>query len=456
MLTGSFVGTIRTRLQSSFRTNITGDFIVHAKSEVGLSLFGVNLPALGEYFEIPALGEQDKLLEEINSLEGTAKTVNQISGAALMKIFRKQYPVPFFGIDFSRHFDFFPSMRIVEGSIPSSGEKSAMISEVFAEKVVRATGKTPKPGSKLQLNTLGPDGFRIRELPIAAIYAYSGHGPVMDEIILIDPVTARELNSILVSQFATDLTREETDLLDMDADLLFGGTDDDTESQDSDSSSVFSLLDSLNSVSDETSSAESREAADGSWQFIIIKTKSGTDNSAYLQELKKKLAGYDVKILDWRKAAGSSTEYAWILQMLFIVSMIIIFITGASGITNLMVTAYFSRMSEIGTIRAIGGQKSVVARLFLYEYSILSLAGGVCGLILATVITLVLNSLGIAIHNPILQMMLGSKIFGYSISAGMTLLTLGLAVLTGIFSSIVPLIRAIAMRPVQAIQGGIS
>ncbi|MBN1647405.1 MAG: FtsX-like permease family protein [Spirochaetales bacterium] len=458
MLASSLSMTIQKGLQRTFRSNITGDFVVMSRSDTEMSLFGANVPAIGEFFEIPSLNGHDLLLEIINAIDGTEDTTSQVSGTALMDIHGRRYPLPFFGVDLKGHFDFFPAVRLLEGSLPLAGERAVLLSAAMAAKIARESEKAIVPGEMIKLNTLGPDGFRIRALRIAGIYSYSGSGPVLDSVVLTDMQTARELNSVLVSEYVSGIGDDEIGRLDGDYDSLFEESENSDTQELKPEGSVLSLLDGFNSEDspeqEEMENGTDSQSTKGSWQFIIVKIKSGTDKARYRHDLEKALAGFDVEILDWNKAAGSSASFAWVLQLLFVIAMIIIIVTGSTGITNLMFTAYSSRIREIGTIRAIGGQKTSVVRLFVYEYSLLVLTGGLIGLAAAALVTTIINALGMQVSNTIMQMMLGSGTFAFSLSFGSAITALSVTVLIGIFSSFIPLARAVSVRPVFAMEGG--
>jgi putative ABC transport system permease protein len=66
-------------------------------------------------------------------------------------------------------------------------------------------------------------------------------------------------------------------------------------------------------------------------------------------------------------------------------------VIGAIGMLNTMIISVFERTNEIGILRAIGWRRSRIVRMVLMESSLLSLAGGVIGTLLALAMTGVLS-----------------------------------------------------------------
>ena len=77
----------------------------------------------------------------------------------------------------------------------------------------------------------------------------------------------------------------------------------------------------------------------------------------------------------------------------------VLFILVGSGIGNVMAMAVMERKREIGTLRALGMEKSQVRRLFLEEGFLIGGTGALAGLILTSVLTWVIATHG-GIHLP--------------------------------------------------------
>jgi putative ABC transport system permease protein len=111
---------------------------------------------------------------------------------------------------------------------------------------------------------------------------------------------------------------------------------------------------------------------------------------------------------------------------------------GAVGILTIMTTTVGERTAEIGLLRAVGAAPRQVLALFLAEATLLSLLGGVLGLVMVGVM------LGL------LHLMLPG--LPLSLSPPLVLLALLLSVLVGIGAGLAPARRAARLRPVDALR----
>ncbi|MDI6006478.1 ABC transporter permease, partial [Pseudomonas sp. MDMC17] len=111
-------------------------------------------------------------------------------------------------------------------------------------------------------------------------------------------------------------------------------------------------------------------------------------------------------------------------------------LVGAVGILTIMTTAVAERAAEIGLLRAVGATSRQVLALFLGEALLLSLLGGLAGLLLMGAL---LGALQLALPGLPLAVQPGG------------LLALLLAALVGGLSGIVPARRAARLQPVEAL-----
>lgn len=117
-------------------------------------------------------------------------------------------------------------------------------------------------------------------------------------------------------------------------------------------------------------------------------------------------------------------------------------ISGAVGVSNIMLVTVRERTKEIGIRRALGASPRVIVRQILAESTLLTLLAGVFG-ILGSVG--VLQLLGIALA--------GNETFDsrMQISFGVAVGALGLLVGVGLLAGLLPARRALAIRPIEAL-----
>lgn len=111
-------------------------------------------------------------------------------------------------------------------------------------------------------------------------------------------------------------------------------------------------------------------------------------------------------------------------------------LVGGFGIANIMFVSVKERTHIIGIEKAIGAKNYFILMEFLIESIVLSLVGGIAGLLIIALLTAVINLTG----DFTMYLTLGNILFG-----------LGLSTLIGLVSGIAPAWQAAKMNPVTAI-----
>jgi putative ABC transport system permease protein len=96
---------------------------------------------------------------------------------------------------------------------------------------------------------------------------------------------------------------------------------------------------------------------------------------------------------DVEGAAKESSSTLW--RLLILVAMVALLI-GAVATANLMLAGVAQRTSEIGVRRAAGARAADISRQFIVESLLVSMAGGVIGLVAGIAVAYGLASLGVA------------------------------------------------------------
>jgi putative ABC transport system permease protein len=112
-------------------------------------------------------------------------------------------------------------------------------------------------------------------------------------------------------------------------------------------------------------------------------------------------------------------------------------LVGGIGIMNIMLLSVTERTREIGVRRAVGARARDVRRQFVAEAMTLSLTGGIAGLLLGFVASMMISrSLG----------------WSTSLSPGAVALSFGIAALVGVFFGWYPARQAAALDPIQSLR----
>ena len=114
-------------------------------------------------------------------------------------------------------------------------------------------------------------------------------------------------------------------------------------------------------------------------------------------------------------------------------------LVGGFGIANIMFVSVKERTNLIGIQKSLGAKNKFILLQFLFEAIILSVFGGIIGLFLVWIISLILTY---------------ALDFEFILGLGNILLGTGLAAFIGLVAGILPAISASKLDPVEAIRSG--
>lgn len=117
----------------------------------------------------------------------------------------------------------------------------------------------------------------------------------------------------------------------------------------------------------------------------------------------------------------------------------------AAGIASVLVVSVVQRQKEIGILRAMGGSRGQVMRVFLIQGALVGLLGSVIGSLLAMGL---LSAWKLVAKNPD-----GTPMFVIDMDMGFFIWSAVLAMLAGLLAAATPAIRASRLDPVVAIRG---
>jgi putative ABC transport system permease protein len=117
-------------------------------------------------------------------------------------------------------------------------------------------------------------------------------------------------------------------------------------------------------------------------------------------------------------------------------------LVGGIGIMNIMLVSVTERTREIGLRKALGARKRDILIQFLAESSLLSLLGGLIGILLGWLIAVAIYQISLRLGTP----------FNPVISASAILLATAFSAAVGLFFGIYPANRAASLQPVEALR----
>lgn len=122
---------------------------------------------------------------------------------------------------------------------------------------------------------------------------------------------------------------------------------------------------------------------------ILVNLKDGQKSDVVAAALKKKIPGIDAQTAgDVQKYAERAVRISDLVR--FGISLVAL-IVGGLLVANTVMMSVFERIREFGLMRALGAKRKFIFQLVLLEALLLSLSGGVLGILLAEVASYFVN-----------------------------------------------------------------
>lgn len=172
---------------------------------------------------------------------------------------------------------------------------------------------------------------------------------------------------------------------------------------------------------------------------LIIKAQNQTNIKTLKNEietvLKNRYDEDDFSVIEQTEILKAITSIFAVLNSVLVLIGAISLIVGGIGIMNIMYVSVVERTKEIGIRRAIGATKQAILLQFLIESVLLSLTGGLGGLIVSYAITLIIN-----------------QYFPAEISLMSVIIAFGVSTLIGVGFGVFPARSASNLSPIEAIR----
>ena len=469
-----FIESVNNGMEKDFRANYTADIIVSAPIPNGvfMDLFGItDLANVMEVKQIPALPDVKATERIISETSGILQKSNIVTTQGILMetdefLLEDQdmMKIPVFYMfagEADAYFKMFPNQKITEGRYPAPGTNEILVDERLKKNFYEYYK------SEMQLNqTIYISGVSmqtlIREAKIVGFYNQPDENSAMYSIVYADPSLARAFADLTYgANFVQELPDEidfsisdasEDDLFGIDDDLFADSTFDDSFISSSD-------VDFDDILGDTTLRDELNKTDDGAWHYILLRCEKGMSDveiDAVIEDLNNKFAAAGVEAVarDWEGAAGTFTSSVDSISSLFTVLIIILAIVVFIIIMNTMVISVLERTGEIGTMRAIGADKSFVRKLFFCESITLTLGAELLGTILSLIIMTILNACNFTVSDDIAKMILGGGSISFIPTVGNFVSTMIIILVGTILANLYPVSSALKITPLKALSKG--
>jgi putative ABC transport system permease protein len=183
--------------------------------------------------------------------------------------------------------------------------------------------------------------------------------------------------------------------------------------------------------------------------FIVIKPEKGIDNDEFIAQLSQRLRlsrGIKTGEIDTffinqlQGFADAIDDITGNLNVMGLVISLFSLLVGGFGIANIMFVSVKERTNLIGIQKSLGAKNKFILFQFLFEAVILAVIGGLIGLVLVFIVSLIASS--------------QTGDFEFVLSTTNMIIGTGISAAIGLISGILPAISASRLDPVEAIRTG--
>ncbi len=414
-------------IHSAFSDNFTADLSVSAMSDQSFSIFGPDVPVIGDYESEPPIVNAADVGNVVASIPGVKSTAYVLSSPLILEVNGFKGAGLGLGAIGDEYFSFFRAPKFVAGGPPAPGRSGwAVITDEWAREIGAAQGHPLSVGDTLQVSIFRNQTFTIREAVLVGIIHYEPQSAALQHVLVTDGRIIRALCGFSQTDESPPSTGQAVTSAagSTNIDSLFSGNVPPAESADPSGTSSKPLtvedLKSLLSQAHQGGVLQDEPALghDGAWHFILIRTAPGANSGAVASQIRGDLAkaGMAVQVRDWRGTAGGAATYVFLLQIVLYIGMILLGGIAVILTVNSVVMSVFERTPEIGTMRAVGAQKDFVRKLLLLETCTLTLVSGLAGILLGVVIVGIVGRVPFHFHNEILILLFGGTALHPSVS----------------------------------------
>lgn len=184
--------------------------------------------------------------------------------------------------------------------------------------------------------------------------------------------------------------------------------------------------------------------SNSSYQSVTIVTESGVDSTKFAKTVNSFMnnyysnnQNYEISASSLESLADTMSSLLNTLELAISAIAALALLVGGIGVMNIMLVSITERTKEIGTRKALGATNLSIQIQFITESAIITLIGGILGVIFG-----------------LLLGFLGSSLLGYPGSADIIdiLVAVGTSILIGIFFGYYPANKAAKLDPIEALR----
>ena len=424
----------------------------------------------GKLPSMPYLSKLEKIAAKLNGMpEAASYTRGIVTGYGMLKptdlsdtwepkgenFAYMPYAVTL-GIEPSSYKKTFETIKVYEGAFPDSDSAEfIMLPAKIKEKYEKYYERELHAGDEVLVMSFG-EKAKLRKVRVSGFFNFAHPDTAVQDILYADINSARILAGVTMgARTVTEIPKNiDLSLSEKSEDDLFS---EDAVGLSEQAEQVISKKQTAADVEGILGSTELRNqlnmADTDAWHFTAVKLKDSRKTAQTIADLNKwfEKEGLAAQALPWDKAMLQYSAAIQTTQVLMIAVLVLLAVVVLIVIMNTLVVSIMERTAEIGTMRAIGAKRSFVRRLFYTESFLLSFIGAVCGIVLAIIVGLIFNALGIRLPNETAAVMFGGYKIQTAISPVAVLSTLAAMLAAGVIANWYPVGLALKVSPLEAI-----
>lgn len=204
---------------------------------------------------------------------------------------------------------------------------------------------------------------------------------------------------------------------------------------------------------DELLTFDPKTVSNGFVLSAAVLLKDPTKTQQTMQQLQTLVEPMSLQVVGWQDATGIIGQMTLVVSAVLLTAIFILFIVTIVILNNSLVMATLERVSEFGTLRAIGAQRGFVNAMVVFETAVLGAIAGLLGAGGGVLFVMWLHEVGIPAPADLLQVVFGGPRLYPSVNAGNVIAGLVATLIVGVLATLYPARLATRVQPVVAMQG---
>jgi putative ABC transport system permease protein len=421
--------------QQSIIDHFTGDFIIYsARSQEKPSPFSFTTP-------LPVIQNMEELRAILENIPEVSVFVPYAQNYAIISVISngKKIELPFIfnAVEPDTYDRAFKNTIVTKGSYFGREQESSstlpgiIISQAQQERYAQYYDVRLTVGQELTVLGLTPGGsINAIKTKLLGIFEPSFYKNIFDYVNFMDMESYSRLYNF---------TGVSSQSLPAELNTIFNTTDE---------SDIFALGAKKDIAALDFNKLKS-EALSG-YTMIAVKLKDHSKLKEVLTRLENN--NLNVRTAPWDQAADFFAQVAGFLQAVIYVAVGLIFLIVTFIIMNTLIINIIERTPEIGTMRALGGEKGFIRNLFLAETLILNGTFALAGIIISLIMIVAFAASGLPLPEIVSQYLIGGGNLPLKLSLSPFTQALIIILIFSILATLYPIRVATKIMPLKAMK----